>query len=700
MELLIQNGTNIVFSASSDGQSINTVSLTNAFKTNLFPTFTAGIWTEFACCALPGIVLVKKDGVPFIHAATVLNLVPSASARSQGFSIGSRRTGSLPARGVMDELELFNNNSRLVISQFSAYDLSAGYPPHLTASVLNNGGGLLLRWRRTPLPPFPQPQYPKYYILERKLRSEADTQYVTLISDPPGFDYHDTAAQPGVAYTYRLRINNSGSASWTWHAGHQLPPLTNRGHVMLLAATNVATALSNELFQLKEYLVGDGWSVLRSDTPVHNDSNWSANTNAIRDIKLQILSAYTNTAISLKALILIGHVPAPMTGFAAEDYHFFNPPEHQGNPGFSNHFGAWFSDLYYGDAFDGWKDTNDYVNAWNSYWYGTITTKSLHSEITINIVGDGKFDHNFIPENERLEMAVGRVDFSKLSAFSPVTEVDLLRRYLQKNHRYRHAMIQASSLAFDAAFGAEHHNQVVRDTAAALSLKPGIGFEEDIFLRTNTLPISWGYHGSGAYIDGIRGGMPNALTTADLAVPGRIPNVVFFLLTGSWIGDWNLDHNNFLRALLSDPDYGLASMWVRFNRWNFREMAFGDVLGSAQLIAQEAGLVGRTMGILGDPTLRVPVIDPVTGLTSTSLGIQVALRWSYSDTGATFLVERSLMGLDGPFTHRWSGPIAQFTDTLGSGTNLYRVRALLPVPTGLGSFTGISQGQFISTIYP
>src|SRR5258708_4851141 len=58
-----------------------------------------------------------------------------------------------------------------------------------------------------------------------------------------------------------------------------------------------------------------------------------------------------------------------------------------------------------------------------------------------NVPGDGKFDQSYTPA--KLALEVGRVDLAHLSTF-PTSEKELLRQYLNKDHNFRHKIINAT----------------------------------------------------------------------------------------------------------------------------------------------------------------------------------------------------------------------------------------------------------------
>jgi hypothetical protein len=61
------------------------------------------------------------------------------------------------------------------------------------------------------------------------------------------------------------------------------------------------------------------------------------------------------------------------------------------------------------------------------------------------VPGDGKFDQSKVTTG--VELAVVRVDLADLPSFAPLTEEDLHRRYLEKDHAFRHTKFQIASRA-------------------------------------------------------------------------------------------------------------------------------------------------------------------------------------------------------------------------------------------------------------
>src|SRR5207245_7348030 len=103
-----------------------------------------------------------------------------------------------------------------------------------------------------------------------------------------------------------------------------------------------------------------------------------------------------------------------------------------------NHKGAWPADVYYGDMDGSWTDNQ-------------INDATADNSRNWNVPGDGNFDQSTMPSMVRL--MVGRVDLANMpgepSYDSPPTflsELELLRNYLNKDHKFRHKLIDVPRL--------------------------------------------------------------------------------------------------------------------------------------------------------------------------------------------------------------------------------------------------------------
>ncbi len=457
-----------------------------------------------------------------------------------------------------------------------------------------------------------------------------------------------------------------------------MAPQHRRGNVILLVDSTLEPSLTNELAVLRTNLVGDGWTVKQAVAPRHDDSTWTNNrlnlTNVVNLISSNTVSGTTNV------VFILGHVTIPYSGSRAEDSHI-------------DHLGAWSADAYYGYLIKaGWTDaTNSTVSG---------------GDCCANPANDGKFDQNYLPGMP--DLAVGRLDFARLPVFSGLTEVDLIKRYLAKNGRYRtnglptfgrvssllgnYAETQganASQSASGALFGVESGR--VFNASGLLDQPPAdlaVTYADGTFNNVNL----WG--SSAQY---------NAANFADPTkeVPVHFRQVWFsYASDWAWLGQFDVfaRTNNWLRASLGWTNYGLATMGGPV--WDFAPLGGGAPLAMTMTHGWE-GVDGvpRFQSILGDPTLRLHRVTPPSGVKASRSGSTVTLTWNPSaDANRGYFAYRSTNGLDGFTTPLNSTPVAglSFTDTTSATNLLYQVRAIKLQVTGSGSFTNLSQGIFIT----
>jgi hypothetical protein len=300
-----------------------------------------------------------------------------------------------------------------------------------------------------------------------------------------------------------------------------------------------------------------------------------------------------------------------------------------------------------------------------------------------------------------LELQVGRVDFANLPAFSE-NEVELLRRYLDKDHRFRHAQVSVG-----------RQGLIDDNLGYFLGEAPAMNGWRDFaafFTASNTItgdwltvPTSqsylWGYGcGAGTYTS-----CSGVATTSQLATSD--PRVVFTMLFGSYFGDWD-SPNNLLRASMATSNYTLTSAWVCRPYWHFHHMGLGETVGFSTRVSQnnDGDLYSANgfqssvhVALMGDPTLRMHVVGPPSELVVASDAGGVKLTWNpSSDTVLGYHVYRSTNAA-GPFT-RLNGSLITDTNYIDPevGTNVYMVRAVKLEVSGSGSYYNASQGIFRS----
>jgi glucose/arabinose dehydrogenase len=480
--------------------------------------------------------------------------------------------------------------------------------------------------------------------------------------------YTDDNIQAGQLYEYELSGTFSPSLPVTRSvyvcAGINAPAVHKRGSLLLLCDSNIVSNISSGLNRLYEDLVGDGWRVIRTDVTGSSnpaDAIW---------VKSKIQNIYSSVP-DLKQILIVGHVPVPYSGNFGPDGH-------------TNHIGAWPADGYYGAMVGNWTDI--------------ITSTSVAStrQENKNIPGDGKFDQDSLPP---VQLAVGRIDLSNLPVYS-MFETDLLNRYFQKNHLFRHgqtavqkrALIEDNFTSFSEKFS----------QSAWKSFSSTVGYDN---VQTGQYE-SWllwpfGYlwsYGAGAGTYTGAGGIGNS---GDFVTQSY--NTVFTELFGSYFGDWD-SQDNYMRSSIASAGNTLACVWGGRPHWFFHNMSAGMPIGySALLTMNNKGMYKNTgssnagvhIALMGDPTLRSNYTKPPQAFFAQANTSTVNLLWTRSneDSILGYYVYRS-SSVTKEFKLLNEEPITsfQFTDaTPLNGNNVYMVRtAKMDTIITAGSYTNNS----------
>jgi fibronectin type 3 domain-containing protein len=493
----------------------------------------------------------------------------------------------------------------------------------------------------------------------------------------------DPTAVAGLEYEYWLERQYTGLSPQRplgyLLAGADVPAVENRGVLLLVVDDTMASPLAPEIATLTDDLTGDGWTlqtfvVPRTDTPP--------------DVKAVIQAAYAADPANVKAVYLLGHVPVPYSGSIAPDGH-------------GSHIGAWPADGYFGDMDGTWTDA-------------TVTSSTISgSPARIqNVPGDGKFDQSSLPSN--LELQVGRVDLSGMTQApaANVTEAALLRRYLRKAHEFRHrlgayASVPRRSMIRDGFGYFSGESFASSGWAAAFS---AVGSQVDLpasgqwFDQATANTYLFGYgNGGGSYTSASTVG-----TSADF---GRRPSrVVFTLLFGSFHGDWD-STNNFMRSALAGnatgDSLGLTCYWSGRPYFYLHLAGLGENIGYATRLSmnnpfsnyQPAGSFARGVhtGLMGDPSLRLHMVEPPRHFGATTGNGEVTLRWdATTDTDVLGYHVYRAPSPAGAFARLTPTPLAApgFTDATATAGLAYRymVRTLKREVVPAGSYLNLSQG--------
>ena len=506
------------------------------------------------------------------------------------------------------------------------------------------------------------------FTVFRKLKGGTNWGSAITTLGGTALQYTDNTVAVNTSYEYKVvrTTQNLGNGFGYINAGIELAMVESRGKLVLLVDNTFTTSLATQLTQFLQDLEGDGWQVIRHDV---------SRTAPVTSVKALVTAAYNADPSNVKAVFILGHVPVPLSGALAPDGH-------------GEHYGAWSADVYYGEMNGSWTDNS--VNSATAQW------PRNH-----NVPGDGKFDQSIIPT--AVELAVGRVDFYDLPAFSQ-TETQLTANYLSKLRQWKLKQITAADRA------------VVDDNftgyADAFSQNAWRGFGPlvhpnnvaagDYFTALSSQTHLWSY-GCGPGWWPSANGVGNTTQFAS-----SNPQGIFTILFGSYFGDWDFQ-NNFLRAALASGNI-LTNFWAGYPNWFFHHMGMGETIGYATTLTQnnanghyepanpQAGRIH--IALMGDPTLRMHVVAPPSNVQASSAnGSSTTVTWTASPEP----------GLAGYHVYRFNSATQQwvrrtttavtgtsFTDnTVGlNGTVRYMVRALKLQVSFSGSYWNLSLGAF------
>jgi len=529
---------------------------------------------------------------------------------------------------------------------------------------------------------------PNNYVVSRKAPDAASWQTLATL---PGTttSYVDSNVALYNAYEYQVQKVAGGYVGYGYIcAGVNSLFAENRGTVVLVVDNTYAANLAAELARLQQDLVGDGWNVVRRDV---------ARDSSVTQVKESIHAVYAADPANVKAVFLFGHVPVAYSGNIVPDGHV---PDHQG---------AWPSDAYYGDMDGNWTDT-------------IVNNTAASSTRNQNVPGDGKFDQSDLPST--VELQVGRVDLANLPGRlvwgGPATfpsELELLRNYLEKDHKFRHRMIAAPARAvIHDSFGIRSGEAFAASGYRSLSALVGPSSVTTLTNKGEWIPMLhqnsylWAYGcGAGSYSS--IGGLGNTGQYQDGITPELVQadiKAIFTMVFGSWLGDWDTE-DNIMRAVLATPTEGLTSCWSGRPHWFMHHMGIGEPIGYCARLAQNNGLQGIYrnqvnsaagqihIALMGDPTLRMTPVVPPSAFVASPSADGAVLSWNASsDSVLGYHVYRA-DNPAGPFTRVNSSFITGTTyRDAGQTAPIYMVRAVKLETGSSGSYYNPSQGIFAS----
>lgn len=266
-------------------------------------------------------------------------------------------------------------------------------PLPLDGSIAANGKRVELRWDQA------QPPRVGAVIVNRRLLGEQGATSWQALGPAlgPVLSFEDDTTEPGIAYEYQvMRTARDIVDAGYWATGVDLPAVVARGTAHVVVDQTVAGPLAAHLDRFERDLIGDGWQVVRHDSPRGDLANPVRNLTAAVSVKTWLTAQYHEDPFGQHAVVLVGHVPIVLSGQARPDGHGAVPHA---------------TDLFYAEVDGQWRATPE----------GLLLENRLPSDV--------------------IEMQVGRIDFANLTAGDPAREVALLRAYFDKNHHWRQGMI-------------------------------------------------------------------------------------------------------------------------------------------------------------------------------------------------------------------------------------------------------------------
>ncbi|MBT64824.1 MAG: hypothetical protein CML13_16625 [Puniceicoccaceae bacterium] len=491
--------------------------------------------------------------------------------------------------------------------------------------------------------------------------------------DYPGTEYVDLAVELGQRYEYRVyrpyyysSVRSAGYQSCSAYiaVGVDAELIESLGTVLLVVDSEAAASLTDELSLLEMDLVGDGWQVERLDFAPEGIGSHL-------DLKDAIVTACSNNP-AINTIYLFGHLPIARSGLIAPDGH--------------SPWRAHETDQYYADLDGVWTDTT----ANQDYSSGDP------AEVD-NLPGDGKFDQNKLPS--LVDLQAGRVDFSGMTAYRK-GEREYLRDYIQKAHAWKHGYREVPYRGLNDEYSR---------------------YLEEVY--TWMLPF-FGQNVTGEEFRPTLSYKPMIMSGRFLMQSGTVESeytavdnkTIIGFIFASYNQHWARS-NAPMRGVLAQPDWGLNAAWGSRPHDYFHHLSVGQTTGySIRRVANNdsssssgyhdyypAGSSARYVHInlMGDPTLRLNPVKPVTEvLVADEAGVAV-LTWSAPEdsTRVGFHVYRSQERL-GEYTRLTQDLLApevrSFTDQTppASGVTYYQVRAVALTEVPTGSYYNQSQGAF------
>jgi hypothetical protein len=536
----------------------------------------------------------------------------------------------------------------------------------LTTSTTENPASISFNWGTVP--------GPNQFTIWRKSKNSTDwgNIYALLPADTTGFT--DNNVETGIEYEYSIlkKADDLNSIRTYVNAGIKYREVEYRGKVILLVDSTFINDLKNELVGFERDLIGDGWDILRKDI---------SRSASVKQVKNVIRDFYYSDTVNVKAVILLGHIPVPYSGCEAYDGH-------------PQHYGAWSSDMYYGDM-------NEKI--WTDVSANCTGATRIENR---NVPGDGKFDVTSLPEDEKISLQVGRIDFNNLPAF-PQTESELLKNYLKKDHNFRHKIIdpKLQALVSDDFLGSTDGAYSISGWRNFTALFNSSNVKKGFYIADMKKESFICSYGCGAGSFNSCGGVG---LTSDFVKHSM--RTVFTCLLGSYFGDWD-SKDNLMRSALASKGWILTCMWAGIPLYTFHQMGMGETIGYCLLATQnnlntyDQHTTHRhiQVSMQGDPTLRMHIVGPASSLQSAiTANNTVLLSWKPADDSIIGYYVYRLDTIENKYKRITPSPVTDtwFEDKAPvAGNNYYMLKSFKLCKVASGSYYNLSQGIFDTIHY-
>ena len=497
--------------------------------------------------------------------------------------------------------------------------------------------------------------------------------------------------------TYKGFPYSQAKSNTFFACGQELESYAAKRTILLLVDSTVYHPLESEIDRLKNDLISEGWGVrIEKVNRILNQSNRVGGILFLYNVFISNFIE-ANKDLNIESVFLIGKTPKFYSGKFAPD----EKP---------NHIGVWPADGLFGIL-------EHFTDTWGTNGNSELSDWERNNFSSFDLV----YGYNTFPY--KVDLMVGSLDLSDLPSF-PESEIELLRRYLNKNHKYRTGQLPFRRRGLiDDKLADEH----LREAPASSGWRnfnsmfgPDSISEGDYFstLANESYMASYAC-GKGQPFDSLAG----VGSSKDFAT--KPVNTIFTMLYGDYIGDWD-SPDNFLRASLASEPSILTAAWVGHPHWFIHHLSIGYPIGYSTRLTQNNDIYvpiehfqtdtttkpyapyknGVHVGLLGDPTLTMYPLDlenSVSNLKAEKVNdYTVRLTWDISDLSTTHFYDvfRSNYA-DGPFdkvTEVSLTNISEFVDEYHhTGDVWYMVREKVLEFSPTASFWKHLRGKLVQT---